>query len=172
MVKGTTLTAMLFMAGTVIAGITGGYTLRPIVDYQLTGPNSISMFLGENITAEFYFNSDNSGQTDVTLNVAVAAINATVCRDKDGIFASSAWNLMLVKSKTGFGLTFYLMPNQRASSFVVSISSVTIYVGPSSTISDVISSAIVQFREFHPVNRQFLRWVRNPELMPLVFELK
>jgi hypothetical protein len=172
-VKNSTAAIVIFLVGIIITGGAGGYELRPIADYQLTGPDTISVFPNDNRTnVQFQFYADNSGKTDITLNVTVAAINATVSNDGT-TFASSASNLMLLKAGTAsWGLIFYLKPDQK-SSFVVYVSGVQVFTSrPTSGISDVISSLIVQFKEFHAINRQSLPYVRDFSQNPIVYKLK
>jgi hypothetical protein len=166
-VKGSSTAIVIFLGGVIIAGLAGGYEWRPIVDYQLTGPDTITISPYENRTFQFQFYADNTGQTDILIDVNVTAINATISTSEG--FATSVSSLILLKAKTGaMGLAFYLLPNPKASSFVVSINSVNLHIGQVSGISDVITSLIGQFGEFHAINRQSLIYVRDTSQYSLV----
>jgi hypothetical protein len=101
----------------------------------------------------------NTGQTDVTLFVVVAAINATVSTSEEGSFNPNATFLLFVSAKTESDVSFYVRPGPDLSSFEVYIASGSFFPSP-----DWLTTFVDRAATYNPINAQYLRWIGTPGL--------
>jgi len=166
--------AGLLINGVTIASLIVGLCFqvwlnRPVVDYQLTALGytySLTPVPQFNAPAQaFYFVAQNTGQTDITLDVTIAAINCTVSATEKGPFGSTATQRMFIQARSSWApWTFYVKVNEGAPSFAVNFSSHQWVNSP-----DYITTQVDTWTTYNAINSQALTWVRDPSYPSLYY---
>lgn len=136
---------------------------RPVVDFQLAAPTSSNYYYTyppdplPPPPVQFYFKVQNTGQTDITLDVVIAAVNATVSNAEEGAFNQTATERIFVSARTESDGTFYARVNYTVTSFNVRIFSVSLVGSP-----DWLTTVVDYARTYNPINALALVWVRQP----------
>ena len=152
------------IAATILIAVVGGYfwgwTVRPHLRYELLAPQTNYDFCGfgpPTPPLTVIVSADNVGTRPLATDVTLSAINATISTSQHGSFGASATARLLLRPKDTVASWFYVIPDNRTSSFKVSIGNVQSVYGLN-PLSDAIyflySTSIYQ-----PLNVQSLTYI-------------
>jgi len=136
---------------------------RPVVDFQLSAPTMSDYYYTyppdplPPPPLEFYFKAVNTGQTDITIDVVITAVNATVSSTKDGTFNQTATERIFISAKTESDVSFYARVNYTVTSFNVRIWSVSLVASP-----DRLTTLVDYGVTYNAINALELVWLRQP----------
>jgi len=144
---------------------------RPVVDYQLTALgysySLIQVTPFNPSTQPFHFDAQNTGQTDIILDVTIAAINCTVSASENGPFRTNATSRDFIQARTSWtSWSFYVKANMDVTSFKVYFLNATLVDSP-----DYLTTIVDSQATYNAINMQALTWVRDPSY-PSLYSLQ
>jgi hypothetical protein len=141
---------------------------RPVVDFQLAQSTPSIMTDYYSVSQEdpfnpqphlFYFEAQNTGKTDISLEITVAAINATVSTSETGRFNLTATGLEFIQAGSGYGTwSFYVKANKGVTSFRVYVQGRQLIASP-----DWLTTLVDGFATYNSLNTQQLTWVAETQ---------
>ena len=149
---------------------------RPVVDFQLAPSIGNDYYVINSDRLDpfnpqahlFYFEAQNTGKTDITLDITVAAINATVSTSETGRFDVTATGREFIQAGSNWGpWSFYVKVNKGVTSFKVSFQSYQLVASP-----DWLTTQVDGFATYNPINAQQLTWVVQTGVYPLFYVLQ
>ncbi len=148
---------------------------RPVVDFQLVPSSYFYTIQFDQLdpfrpnALLFYFEAQNTGQTDITLDITIAAINATVSLGEKGPFGTTATGREFIQARSNWGAySFYVKVNNKSiTSFKVYVQSYRLVDSP-----DWLTTQVDGFATYNPINTQELAWVVKTGVYPLVYVLQ
>jgi hypothetical protein len=137
---------------------------RPVVDFQLAPSTPSLMTDYYSVSQEdpftpqphlFYFEAQNTGKTDISLEITVAAINATVSTSETGRFNVTAIGFEFIQAGSGYSTwSFYVKANKGVTSFRVYLQDHQLVASP-----DWLTTMVDGFATYNSINAQQLTWV-------------
>ncbi len=150
---------------TIIALFAGAYFQiwlnRPVVGLQLSSPTTYYAAGVRNFEAPpqlFFFQAQNTGQTDITLDVTIGAINSTVSTSDRGPFASNATMQAFIQARTSWAnWPFYFQAYANVTSFRIYILRILLVESP-----DIFTTIIDRQATYNWLNARVLVWAKDP----------
>jgi hypothetical protein len=135
---------------------------RPVVDFQLAPISTVTEYYEVSQVDPFnpqphlfYFEAQNTGKTDISLDITVAAINATVSPSETGRFNLTATGYEFIQAGSSSGTwSFYVKPNKGVTSFTVYLQGHQLVGSP-----DWLTTQVDGFATYNAINAQQLTWV-------------
>lgn len=143
---------------TIVALVSGAYFQiwlnRPVVDFQLTSPSSYYVAPDPQV---FFFEAQNTGQTDITLDVTIVAINSLVSTSQTGPFGPNATAREFLQARSSWGTwSFYFKANASAANFTLYIAKLPLAASP-----DILTTLLDESATYNRLNLSALVWVRQ-----------
>lgn len=158
--------SLLINVVTIISLVAGLYFQiwlnRPVVDYRSTALGysySLIQVTPFNPSAQpLQFEVQNTGQTDISLDVTIAATNCTVSASENGPFRPNATQRVFIQARTNWGpVDFYVKANMDVPSFKVYFLTTRLVDSP-----DYLTTVIDTRATYNAIGTLALMWVRDP----------
>ena len=148
------------------------YLEAPIVSYALSGPSTYLLGYGIDgvlVPLQVAVTAENTGPTDVDINVTISAVNATLSLSVSGSFVrvlSQAYLIVQAKSSWGGYPAIYVKPDAGVSGFRVSIVTVqpTPPIETNPTPLSPVSWVLAKLTRLSPVMPTTLQYLKDPSV--------
>lgn len=177
--------ALAISLGTILTIITllGGagawfYLQAPVVSYSLTGPNSYSIAYDASgiVPLQIAVQAQNTGQTDLNINVTLSAVNATISLDRNSPYSttlSQPFLFVRMNDKMGSYPSIWVKVNKGVSSFSVRIVSIngSPATSANSPTANLITTIIVSQARYTALAPQSLQYTKRANQQPDAYDL-
>jgi hypothetical protein len=164
---------LLTLVALILGAVFQMWINRPVVDFQLVTQTSNDFYTIQSYQLNpfkppahlFYFKAQNTGQTDISLDITVVAVNATVSTTENGNFGVTATARGFIQARSDWATwSFYVKVNEGVTSFRVFLYRYELVGSP-----DWLTTQIDRFATYNAINAQELTWVVLSGVMPLVY---